>query len=171
MKIILDQCELRTWRESDARQCTRHANNPKIKRYLRDRFPHPFALKDAEEFIAKAIEDRDGIYLCITDNDRCIGSISARPMDDKSRYSAEIGYWLSEDYWGRGIATQAVAETTKLAMEAHGMHRVFGLVEEGNMASQRVLLKAGYILEARLRHNIYRNGHFVDQLVFACLPE
>ena len=171
MQIKLTKGALRAWREDDAEELSRHADNPRVKRYLRERFPHPYRLKDAQDFIETAIAGKDGIHLCIAHQDKCIGSISVRPQGDKSRYSAELGYWLSEEYWGLGITTEAVEAITELAMEAYGMHRVFALVEEGNLASQRVLCKAGYNLEARLRQNIYRNGHFVDQLVFACLAD
>ena len=172
MHLKLSTCTLRGWRESDAAEAAKHANNPRVKRFLRDRFPHPYTEQHALDFIAKMLDGKEAeVGLCITWNDKCIGSISFRPQGDMSRYSAEIGYWLSEEYWGRGIATEAVQATSTLAMEAYGMHRLFGLVDEGNLASQRVLLKAGYTAEARLRHHIYKNGHFVDQLVFAYIAE
>jgi len=86
--------------------------------------------------------------------------------------SAEIGYWLGEFYWGRGIASEALAAVTAYAIEKHQLTRVFAVPFAWNTASCRVLEKAGYVLEARLRRSAVKDGKLTDQFQYAFIvPE
>jgi RimJ/RimL family protein N-acetyltransferase len=92
-------------------------------------------------------------------------------MPDVERVSAEIGYWLAEPFWGRGIATEAVVAVTQYAIATHRITRVFALPFASNAASCRVLEKAGYALEGRLRRSAIKDGKIVDQMQYAFIAE
>lgn len=100
-----------------------------------------------------------------------VGSIGFRLQTDVERFSAEVGYWLGEEFWGRGVGTAALKAVTKYAIRAHSLNRIFALPFEGNIASMRVLEKAGYIRECQLRKSAYKNGQFVDQILYAYIDE
>ena len=100
-----------------------------------------------------------------------VGSIGFRLQTDVERFSAEVGYWLGEEFWGRGVGTAALKAVTKYAIRAHSLNRIFALPFEGNIASMRVLEKAGYIKECQLRKSAYKNGQFVDQILYAYIDE
>ena len=99
-----------------------------------------------------------------------VGGIGFVMMPDVERVSAEIGYWLAEPFWGRGISTEAVG-VTRYAIETHGLTRVFATPFASNQASCRVLEKAGYVLEARLRRSAIKDGRIVDQMQYAFIAE
>ena len=86
---------------------------------------------------------------------------------DVERVSAEIGYWLGEPFWGRGIVTEALIAVTRYAIATHGLTRVFAVPFASNTASCRVLEKAGYVLEGRLRRSAIKDGQIIDQLQYA----
>ncbi|MYE06597.1 MAG: GNAT family N-acetyltransferase, partial [Chloroflexi bacterium] len=100
-----------------------------------------------------------------------IGGIGLRLRSDVFRRSAEIGYWLAEPFWGRGIATAALRALTKHAFEQFNLVRIDASVYEWNPASARVLEKAGYTFEARLARSIYKDGQIVDRLIYAKLRD
>ena len=100
-------------------------------------------------------------------DDEAVGSIGFVLRTDVERVSAEIGYWLAEPFWGRGITTEALIALTKYAIDTHGLTRVYALPFAWNAASCRVLEKAGYVLEARLRRSAIKDGQITDQLQYA----
>jgi RimJ/RimL family protein N-acetyltransferase len=158
---------VRSWRKSDADPIAAYADNRKIWLNLRDAFPHPYTLGDAEAFIGAALEARPETRFAIAVEDRAVGSIAFSLHGDVERVSAEIGYWLAEPFWGRGIATEAVRALTAHAVAEHGLTRVYAVPFEWNVASHRVLDKAGYALEARLRRSAVKDGRVIDQLLYA----
>lgn len=159
---------IRFWRRDDAPAVARHANNRKISCNLRDAFPHPYSLEDAHHFIDLAQSMQPQTYLCIaTPGDEAIGSIGFVLHKDVERFSAEIGYWLSEEYWGRGIVSEALRAVTRYAMETHNLIRVYATPFEHNAASCRVLEKCGYVLEGRLRRAAVKDGQVVDMMMYA----
>jgi ribosomal-protein-alanine N-acetyltransferase len=89
---------------------------------------------------------------------------------DVERVSAEIGYWLAEPFWGRGITTEALVAVTRFAIDTHGLTRIYALPFAWNIASCRVLEKAGYVLEARLRQSAIKDGKITDQMQYAFIP-
>lgn len=159
---------LRAWRRSDIAALVGYANNRKIWLNLRDIFPHPYTVAEAERWIAICESNREPTTnFAIELEGKAIGGIGCRLLDDVHWKTAEIGYWLGEPFWGRGIATAAVKQTTEYAFQALGLARLQASVFEWNPASARVLEKAGYVLEGRLRHSIFKDGRLADSLLYA----
>ena len=167
IRFPLTTCTVRTWRASDAESLQAHANNRKIWINLRDRFPHPYTLDDAHAFLKMATGMAPQTYFAIEVDGQAVGGIGYGLHDDVERVSAEIGYWLGERYWNRGITTEALATVTTRAIERHGLSRVYALPFEYNTASCRVLEKCGFVLEARLRRSAIKDGRVVDQFMYA----
>lgn len=171
MNLKLRTCEVRSWRTSDAEPITRHANNHNIWINLRDAFPHPYTLKDAREYIRSVRQRAPETSFAIAVDGEAVGSIGFMLRQDVERVSAEIGYWLAEPLWGRGITSDALPAVTAYAVETHQLTRVFAVPFAWNAASCRVLEKAGYVLEARLRRSAIKNGTMTDQLQYAFIVE
>ena len=171
MKLLLPSCEVRSWQASDVSSLVRHANNRKIWENLRDRFPHPYTAREGQTFIRQARGMRPETFFAIVVNGEACGGIGFALQSDVDRVSAEVGYWLGEAYWGRGIVTEALVAVSRYAAEAHGLTRLFALPFAYNLASCRVLEKAGYVLEARLRRSAIKDGVIVDQFQYARIIE
>jgi RimJ/RimL family protein N-acetyltransferase len=169
--ILLKHCELRPWKKSDRASLTRQANNPNVARTLRDRFPSPYSEADAKSWLAVVTEERPPHHLAIAVEGEAVGGIGLQFQTDVHRRSAELGYWLGEPYWGRGIMTEAVRAFTEYAFETFGLCRIFAGVFETNPASGRVLEKAGYALEGRMRKSVLKGGTMLDQLLYARVLE
>lgn len=167
MRLETERLVLRPWREGDEEALARHANNRKIWINVRDHFPHPYTLEHAREWIERqtaAPEPR--LNLAIEHQGEAIGSVGVQPMTDVSRFTAEIGYWLGEPFWGRGFAPEALRGLTEYAFERFPLERLEGWVFAWNPSSGRVLEKAGYELEATLRRSAFKDGRFVDCHVY-----
>ena len=164
---MLKTCDVRSWRTSDAESLLRHANNRNIWLNLRDAFPHPYTKHDARAYIRSVRERTPETTFAIAVEDDAVGSVGFVLRTDVERVSAEIGYWLAEPFWGRGIATEALAALTQYAIVAHGLTRIYALPFAWNLASCRVLEKAGYVLEARLRRSAIKDGEITDQMQYA----
>ena len=167
MRLKLQTCEVRSWRASDAPAIVAHGNNRNVWVNLRDRFPYPYTERDARAFLRRVQETAEETFFAVAVNDEAVGGIGFMLQGDVERVSAEIGYWLGEAFWGRGIATEALAAVTRHAVERHQLTRLFALPFANNAASCRVLEKAGYVLEARLRRSAIKDGVVVDQLQYA----
>ena len=164
---MLKTCDVRSWRTSDAESLLRHANNRNIWLNLRDAFPHPYTKHDARAYIRSVRERTPETTFAIAVDDEAVGSVGFVLRTDVERVSAEIGYWLAEPFWGRGIATEALAALTQYAIVAHGLTRIYALPFAWNLASCRVLEKAGYVLEARQRRSAINDGEITDQMQYA----
>ena len=147
-----------------------HANNRNIWINLRDRFPHPYTVRDGRAFLKHTIGQRPETAFAIAVNGEAVGGIGFQVMRDVERVSAEIGYWLGEPFWGRGISTEALIAVTRYAIETHGLTRIYAVPFAWNGASCRVLEKAGYVLEGRLRRSAIKDGQVTDQLQYAFNP-
>jgi RimJ/RimL family protein N-acetyltransferase len=158
---------IRPWAETDADSLVEHANNIKVARNLRDRFPHPYTKQDARDFLKFAAGRDDQSNLAIEVDGTAVGAVGYVPGIDIERFSAEIGYWLGEAFWGRGIATEAVGLVTGHAFARLNLLRLFALPFADNFASARVLEKAGYVLEGRLHASSVKYGIPRDQLMYA----
>jgi ribosomal-protein-alanine N-acetyltransferase len=165
--LMLRTCDVRSWRTSDADSLLCHANNRNIWMNLRDAFPHPYTKHDARAYIRSMRERTPETTFAIALNDEAVGSVGFVLRTDVERVSAEIGYWLAEPFWGRGIATEALVALTKYAIDTHGLTRIYALPFAWNLASCRVLEKAGYVLEARLRRSAIKDGEITDQMQYA----
>jgi RimJ/RimL family protein N-acetyltransferase len=166
-RISLPLCTLRPWRQGDESELVRQANNPRVASSLRDMFPHPYRRQDADHWIAFAAQQSPVKNFAIAVQGRLAGGIGLLPGSDINRVQAEIGYWLGEEYWGRGIATDAVRGLTRHAFAAFPLNRLFATPFAGNVASCRVLEKAGYRLEGRMIGCAIKEGQILDQLLYA----
>lgn len=171
MKLQLENCTIRSWQPRDAPDIVPHADNRKVWRNLRDAFPHPYTLSDAERFIQHAREQEVETLFALEVDGSAAGGIGISLHRDVERVSAELGYWLGERHWGRGITTEAVRALTAWAIEAHGLTRVYALPFAWNPASCRVLEKAGFRQEARLRRAVIKEGRIIDQFLYAFVVE
>ena len=163
------RCAVRMWRRTDAASLVRHADNLKVAKHLRDRFPHPYTLKDAKAFLKFAASGDDMTNLAIDVGGDAVGAVGYVPGRDVERFSAEIGYWLGEEFWGRGIATEALTLVTGYVFGQLNFLRLFALPFADNTASIRVLEKAGYAREAVLRSSSVKYGVPQDQVLFATI--
>jgi len=161
------RCTVRAWRKSDAESLVTHADNINVAKYLRDRFPHPYTKQDARAFLKHALAADDPTNLAIEVGGAAVGAVGYVPGRDVERFSAEIGYWLGEALWGRGIVSEAVALVTAHAFADMKILRMFALPFADNPASVRVLEKAGYAREGLLRSSCVKYGEPRDQLLYA----
>lgn len=161
------RCIVRPWRGSDGPSLVEHANNLNVAMHLRDRFPHPYTARDARDFLTYATGDADAGNLAIDVGGAAVGGIGYVPGRDVERYSAEIGYWLGEALWGRGITTEALSLVTGYAFRERNFLRLFALPFADNLGSIRVLEKAGYTQEGLLRSGSVKYGIARDQLLYA----
>lgn len=169
MELKCTHSLLRPWRLEDARSLCVHANNNKVSENLRDVFPFPYNLGDAEYFIKNIASSTVNLILAIEVDGQAVGSIGILPKTDVYQRSAELGYWLGEKYWGRGITTEAVATIVAYAFNMYDINRIYASVFERNTASMRVLEKCGFVREAILRKAVVKNGIVMDEYVYALL--
>ena len=161
---------LRPWRAGDEPALVRHAGNRKLWLNLRDRFPHPYTAADADAWIARvAAEGEPALNFAVVVEGEPVGGAGLEPQGDVHRLTAEIGYWIAESHWGRGLATEAARRLTQYAFSRLALERLEAGVFEWNPASRRVLEKAGYRLEARLRRNVVKDGRIGDSFLYARL--
>lgn len=170
--LELKTCTLRRLAAEDAAPIAKLANNPQISRLMRNQFPYPYRLADAEGFIEFSnAETSRGIHLAIEVDGLAVGVVGLAPGESGEVHArtAEIGYWVGEPYWGRGIASEAARALTDLVFEAGDLLRVFATVFDGNPASCRVLEKAGYTKEGIMRAHVEKSGKILDAHLYAKL--
>ncbi len=167
MRIDLDNCLLRPWRAGDEASLVAHANSRNVWLNLRDQFPHPYTPGDAEAWVEFASNQAQPTSLAIEVHSEAVGGVSLKLHTDVERVSAEIGYWLGERFWNRGIMTAAVRGVTEYGFKQFSLTRVYALPYVTNVASHRVLEKAGYSREGLLRRSAIKDGIVLDQLLFA----
>ncbi|HVO74747.1 MAG TPA: GNAT family protein [Ignavibacteriaceae bacterium] len=170
MLIKLGNCEIRSYRINDTEGLIKYANNRSVSINLRDGFPFPYTIQDAIDWIDFTIHQEPQTNFAIATQE-LIGGIGITLQGDVHRKSAEIGYWLGEPFWGRGIITKALVAMSNYAFNNFDLIRLYAYVFETNPASMRVLEKAGYKLEGRLRKSIIKDGQILDQLIYALLKE
>lgn len=169
MQLTLSKSTIRSFRPSDAESITRHIGTYSVVRNML-RIPHPYSLQDAEEWIGIATKPDPQTKFGIAIDDQIIGGIGldVNPSGIPARqHSAEIGYWLGEKFWGRGIATEALNAITEWAFRELRLVRLHAHVFARNPASARVLEKAGYTLEGRMLAHYFRDGEYIDGLLYA----
>ena len=167
MKLTLERCTVRRWRLDDAESLARHANNRKVWIALRDVFPHPYTIGDAHTFLKSVITSEPVTLFCVEANEAAVGGIGIRIGADVHRQTAELGYWLSQEFWGRGIMTEAVAAFTDFCFEKFQLRRIYAEPFANNPASARVLEKAVFAFEGRLKNNVLKDGKLLDSLLYA----
>ena len=171
MKIELGEFCIRSYKLSDKEALVKYANNYNISKLLRDQFPFPYTAEEAERWIVHACNQYPETNFVIANDKEMFGAIGINLQEDVNRFSAEIGYWIGEPFWGKGVATAALIAFTDFAFNKFKINRIFANVFEGNDASEKVLLKAGYTKEATLKKAVYKEGKFLDQYIYAKLKE
>lgn len=162
---------VRPWRRGDETSLARHADNRKVWINLRDRFPHPYTHHDADGWIGWVSTQDPPTHFAIAVGEEAVGGIGFDLKQDIERRSAEIGFWLGEAFWGKGITTAAVRAVTAHAFGASELCRLYAYVFERNPASMRVLDKAGYTCEARLRRAATKDGKTFDLYLYSMVKE
>lgn len=156
----------RPWQPGDAVRLSEIANNKNLWNTLRNRFPHPYTLTDAENWIALCAAKAQQEHFCIEADGMVCGGIGFIPGTDVEERSAELGYFLGEHWWGKGIATRAVAQMLRYLAEHHSFVRIFSVVFANNPASMRVLQKNGFTLEGVRKKAVFKNGVVMDDYVW-----
>ena len=159
--------KLRKWRENDATSLQYHADNSNVSAWLGDRFPSPYTLNDAVEFISNRIDENPAVNFAITINDEAVGGISLNMRNDIYTKTPLFGYWLSEQYWGKGIITEAINLMTAYAFKTFDIICIQACVFSENPASMRVLEKAGFVKQGILERSVIKRGQIFDEHIFA----
>ena len=171
MEISAGKIKLRQLTFADSHRLAALANNPKIAVNLRDGFPHPYTLADAEKFIQTfAVQEPQQIF-AIDYEGEYAGNIGLHPGTDVYRKTAEIGYFLGEPYWGKGIMTQAVQLLCDYGFKSLDIVKIYAGVFEYNQASMRVLKKCGFFREAVLQKAVFKQEKLWDEIRFALLKK
>ncbi|WP_298647985.1 GNAT family protein [uncultured Proteiniphilum sp.] len=163
--------KLRDWKISDLESLVEHANNYNIAKWLTNQFPHPYTETDGRTYIEMVMKDCVTKVFAIDINGEAVGSIGIFPQADIHMKSAEIGYWLSEKYWGKGIMAKAIEEIVDYGFRTFDIVRIYARPFSTNIGSQRVLEKAGFKLEARLKKALYKSGEYLDELIYSKINE
>jgi len=162
---------VRTWRADDASALARHANNRRVWANLRDRFPSPYTIEDADAWLRHCVRAVPATDFAIEVNGEAAGGIGLVLRTDVERVDAEVGYWLGEAHWGQGVMSGAVQVFAPWALERFNLARLHAHVFAFNRSSARVLEKAGFTLEGRLRRSAFKDGTLIDQLLYARVRE
>lgn len=155
------------WKLDEIDYLVKFANNKNISDNLTDAFPHPYTVEDGIKFITTYMNDNPPRAFAIRINGKPIGSIGVFPQTDIHAKNAEMGYWLAEEYWGMGIVTKAVKLVVEYGFKTFDIDRIFARPYGTNIASQRVLEKAGMNLEARFYKTVIKNGEYKDELYYS----
>lgn len=167
MRLVLTRCIVRPWAGTDAESLQRHANNRNVSIHLRDRFPFPYEMHHATTFLGWIARQPASTVWAIEVDGEAAGGIGIELRTDVERVSAEIGYWLGERHWRRGIATEALRAVTAEAFKRFEITRLYAVPFADHAASVRVLEKAGYVKEGHLRQSAIKDGKIRDQALYA----
>ena len=167
MRLQLTKSIVRPWAESDAESLHLHANDRSVSMHLRDRFPYPYPIDAARTFLTWIAKQSAPTVWAIEVDGEAAGGIGIELHTDVERVSAEIGYWLGQKYWNRGIATEALHAVTAEAFKRFEITRLYAVPFADHAASVRVLEKAGYVREGHLRQSAIKDGKIRDQLLYA----
>jgi RimJ/RimL family protein N-acetyltransferase len=162
---------IRPWSRRDAEALAKHANNRKIWLNLRDAFPHPYTRAHAVEFLEMVEVQDPTTFFAIATAEEAIGGIGITFNKDVHRLTAEMGYWLAEPFWGKGMMSEAVAKFSQYVFERFELVRVYAEPYASNASSCRVLEKGGFALEGRMRCSVIKDGEILDQLLYARVRE
>ena len=166
IKSKQENFRLREWKLTDIVSLVKHINNEKIWNNVRDELPYPYTMLDADNYI-RVVQAQPYVQnFAIEVAREAVGGVGIVPLTDVERLSAEVGYWLGEDYWGRGIASEAVALLVDYVFRETGIIRLFASVYEYNPASMKVLEKVGFTRQAILRDAAIKNGRVIDMYYY-----
>lgn len=168
MKIQIGEYCIRSYRRADLAAMVKYGDNPLIAANMTDAFPHPYTDRAARDWLDIVLDQDREVLFALANEHELVGSIGLQPGKGVYRCMAEIGYWVGEEFWGRGIVSAAVVALTDFAFaQFEEIARIQAHVFSSNPASARVLEKAGYDLEGRLRRSVIKNGELLDQWMYA----
>lgn len=170
-ELISGDIKLRRLKKSDAPKMAKLANNENISRNLTDGFHHPYTLQHAEEFIQRFINQEPLTIFAIEYKDDYVGNIGLVKGTDIYSKTAEIGYFIGEPFWNKGIATTAVNLITEYGFKNLDIVRIHTGIFEYNEASRRVLEKCGFIKEAIFQKSVFKQGKLWNEVRFAKIKE
>jgi len=162
----IDGWVLRAWRAEDAPALATHANNPKVWRNMSDSFPHPYTLAIAEHWVAGGHIEFGGDNWAIALHDAAVGGCGLHPEEGQRRCNAELGWWLAEAHWGRGIGTRVAGALVEQAFARPEIARVYAPVHAGNHGSMRVAEKNGFVLEGVQPQSAIKDCLVIDRWVW-----
>jgi len=165
--MVAANCVLRPWSMDDLNSLVKYANDIEISKNLTNKFPYPYTKENGTNFINFATKDNPIHIFAIDIHGEAVGGIGIHPQDDIQCKNAELGYWLAQDYWGRGIISKAIAQIVSFGFKTYDLTRIFARPFGSNIASQKVLEKNGFVLEAKFEKTLYKNGKFEDELIYA----
>jgi RimJ/RimL family protein N-acetyltransferase len=166
---ISDTILLRPFATSDAESIAKYANNLNIASNLRDSFPFPYNKSDAEHFIFNYAGHYPYKVFAIEVNNEAVGSVGFFIDNDIYRLNAEIGYWLAEHLWGKGIMSNIIPSVVEYAFSKFDLIRIYARPFPFNIASQKVLIKSGFRLEATIEKSIIKRGEIMDEPIYSIL--
>ncbi len=166
-------CKIKKWDLADAADLAAAISNKKVQDNLRDGLPYPYTEKDGREYISSVLsaDEKETFAFAITVDGRVIGSIAVFRQGNIHRQTAELGYYIAEGYWGKGIMTEAVKQICAYVFGKSDIIRIFADPFAYNAASCRVLEKAGFQYEGTLRSNAVKNGKVIDMKMYSLLKE
>lgn len=164
-------CRIRKWKLSDAAALAVAVSNKKILDNLRDGLPYPYTEQDGENYISEMLSanEDETFAFAITADNKVIGSIGVFRQENIHRWTAELGYYISEEYWGKGIMTEAVKQICEYVFSKSDIIRIYAEPFAYNIASCRALEKAGFQYEGTLRNNAVKNGKVIDMKMYSIL--
>ena len=164
-------CRIRKWELSDAKELSTALSNRKIQDNLRDGLPYPYTEQDGADYISAMLsaDENETFAFAITVDNKVVGSIGVFRQENIHRQTAELGYYIAEEYWGKGIMTEAVKQICEYVFEKSDIVRIYAEPFAYNAASCRVLEKAGFQYEGTLRGNAVKNGIVIDMKMYSLL--
>ncbi len=167
------KCRIRKWELSDAKDLAAALSNKKVQDNLRDGLPYPYTEQDGKEFISAMLsaDENETFAFAIIVDDMVIGSIGIFRQDNIHRQTAELGYYIAEEYWGKGIMAEAVKQICEYVFGNSDIIRIYAEPFAYNIASCRVLEKAGFQYEGTLRSNAVKNSKVIDMKMYSLLKE
>lgn len=163
--------KIKKWELADAEALSAVLSNKRVQDNLRDGLPYPYTEQDGREYISAmlAADENDSFSFAVTADGKIVGTVGAFRQDNVHRRSAELGYYLAEEYWGRDIMTEAVSQLCSLVFSHSDILRIYAEPFAYNIGSCRVLEKAGFQYEGTMRSHAVKNGNILDVKLYARL--
>ena len=164
-------CKIRKWKLSDAKDLAIALSNRKVQDNLRDGLPYPYTEQDGKDYISDMLSanEDDTFAFAVTADNKVVGSIGVFRQENIHRQTAELGYYVAEEYWSRGIMTEAIKQICEYVFSKSDILRIYAEPFAYNIASCRVLEKAGFQYEGTLRSNAVKNGEVIDMKMYSLL--
>ena len=166
-------CTIRKWRISDAKNLADALSNKNILNKLRDGLPYPYTENDAKDYINAmlATNENNTFAYAVCVDDKAVGSVGVFRKENIHKRTAELGYYLAEEYWGKGIMTDAVRQLCNIIFQQTDIIRIFAEPFAFNKGSRRVLEKNGFTLEGIMKSNAEKNGEILDMTLYALIKK